>query len=201
MRSISAATGGVGLLLPLVFWVASLLTGTNRRWLAIVFPALVRISLVALSMIVLAQVAILLYAAYLGTSFTTESVPGVLPAVIGVGGLLVGVALIRHALTMGGRFQAHVAGKLLERQAHAEVHDLVDSVARRLGARRPDNIVVGLDPKFFATSAKVLVLGHPQPLHGETLFLSLPLCRVLSLDEMTAIIGHELGHFRGEDTL
>jgi Zn-dependent protease with chaperone function len=201
LRNVSAVVGGAGLLLPLLFWAASLLIGGNRRWLAIVFPGLVRFSLVALSVIVLAQVAILLFAAYLGSSFAAASVPGFLPALIGFGGLLVGLVLFKHALTMGRKLQSHVAGRLLEGQAHAQVHDIVASVARRLGARPPDNIVVGLDPTFFATSADVLLLGHPQPLQGETLFLSLPLCRLLTLEEMTAIIGHELAHFRGEDTL
>jgi hypothetical protein len=35
---------------------------------------------------------------------------------------------------------------------------------------------------------------------GRTMFLSLPLCRILSEPELRSIIGHELGHFRGLDT-
>lgn len=37
-------------------------------------------------------------------------------------------------------------------------------------------------------------------LSGRTLYCSLPLCRILSKEELTSIIGHELGHFKGEDT-
>ena len=37
-------------------------------------------------------------------------------------------------------------------------------------------------------------------LSGLTLFISLPVCRILNEAELRAIIGHELGHFRGEDT-
>ena len=71
----------------------------------------------------------------------------------------------------------------------------------RLGARPPDNIVVGLEPNFFATSADVRAIGSPHVLRGQTLFVSSSLARLFSLDEMSAVIGHELGHFRGDDTV
>ena len=35
---------------------------------------------------------------------------------------------------------------------------------------------------------------------GRTLYLSLPLCRILTQDDLKAIIGHELGHYCGVDT-
>jgi Zn-dependent protease with chaperone function len=35
---------------------------------------------------------------------------------------------------------------------------------------------------------------------GRTLYCSLPLARILTLPEFDAVIGHELGHFRGGDT-
>ncbi len=44
------------------------------------------------------------------------------------------------------------------------------------------------------------VLGEGNILKGETLFLSLPLARIFTVEEMKAVIGHELGHFRGKDT-
>ena len=37
-------------------------------------------------------------------------------------------------------------------------------------------------------------------MEGETLFISLPLSRIFSTGELGAVIGHELGHFRGDDT-
>jgi uncharacterized tellurite resistance protein B-like protein len=37
-------------------------------------------------------------------------------------------------------------------------------------------------------------------LSGETLYISLALARIFTKDEVKAVIGHELGHFRGKDT-
>jgi len=50
------------------------------------------------------------------------------------------------------------------------------------------------------TSADVNILGGDTKLEGETLHLSLPLARILTLEEIKGITGHELGHFRGADT-
>ena len=59
-------------------------------------------------------------------------------------------------------------------------------------------MVVGLDPNFFVTEARVRCLNGT--LSGRTLYCSLPLARILSRAEFDAVIGHELGHFRGQDT-
>jgi Zn-dependent protease with chaperone function len=81
------------------------------------------------------------------------------------------------------------------------LRDRVNSLADHLGAERPDNIVIGLEPNFFVTSAPVNLVGYERQLLGTTLFISLSLMRILSDDEFNAVIGHELGHFRGADTV
>lgn len=62
----------------------------------------------------------------------------------------------------------------------------------------PDNILVGLGVDCYVTEANVTCLK--EKLKGRTLFLSLPLMRRLGKSELLAIVGHELGHFRGADT-
>ena len=37
-------------------------------------------------------------------------------------------------------------------------------------------------------------------LTGRTMYLSLPLCRILTQDELRAVVAHELAHFHGADT-
>ncbi len=67
-----------------------------------------------------------------------------------------------------------------------------------MGARPPDAIVAGLEPNFYVTEANVICLDGK--LKGRTMFVSLPLCRILSLGEMRAVLGHELAHYKGLDT-
>lgn len=74
----------------------------------------------------------------------------------------------------------------------------IDETAQVLSSLRPDHVVVGLDPTFYVTEANVTTLSGK--IEGRTLFCSLPLARILTTAEFTAILGHELGHFRGEDT-
>ena len=62
----------------------------------------------------------------------------------------------------------------------------------------PDHIVVGLDPTFFVTEARVRCVSGV--LKGRTLFVSLPLSRLLTLEEFGAVVAHELAHFTGKDT-
>jgi hypothetical protein len=83
-----------------------------------------------------------------------------------------------------------------------------------VGTAPPRHLIVGLKPNFFATRSPVMCAGEiladrsstAQPsrlassasagageiLTGRTLFISLPLCRVLRVDELASIIGHEL---------
>jgi Zn-dependent protease with chaperone function len=74
----------------------------------------------------------------------------------------------------------------------------VKTLAAKIDALAPENIVVGLDTTFFVIKAEVKCLAAT--LKGRTMYLSLPLCRILNEGELTSIVGHELGHFKGEDT-
>lgn len=63
----------------------------------------------------------------------------------------------------------------------------------------PDNIVVGLFDSFFVT-ANAVQLNDGERLTGNTLHFPLTYASLLSKEENAAIIGHELGHFTGDDT-
>jgi Zn-dependent protease with chaperone function len=77
----------------------------------------------------------------------------------------------------------------------------VREMAQRVHAPVPDNIVLGVDEGFFVTSSSIELYPHRTALTGYTLHLPLPLLALLDKDETAAIIGHELGHFSGDDTL
>ena len=92
-------------------------------------------------------------------------------------------------------------GKPVSASACPSLFSFVNGLAESAGAEAPDNIVIGLEPTFYVTSCDVQVPGMEQPLKGQSLYLSAPLMRLMSRNEMAAIVGHELGHFSGDDTV
>lgn len=71
-------------------------------------------------------------------------------------------------------------------------------MAERLKTEPPKHIVAGIDANFFVTEAPLTV--GSQKLTGRTLFVSIPLLRLLDQQEADAVLGHELAHLRGGDT-
>jgi len=94
--------------------------------------------------------------------------------------------------------EARVFGKILERSNHPQIWDFVETINKKVGGSIPDQIILGMEPNFFVTEAKVICLDGE--FKGKTLFISLPFCRVLTKNELAAIVGHEMGHFIGRDT-
>ncbi len=96
------------------------------------------------------------------------------------------------------RVQATVVGRSLKRSEYPRLWQFVDGLVETTGSDRPQNVVVGLTPEFFVTEAEVQCLDGA--LSGRTMYLSAPLCRILTPKELSAVIAHELGHFKGADT-
>jgi Zn-dependent protease with chaperone function len=115
-------------------------------------------------------------------------------------GALAGVRAVPRAL-FGAVRETHVSafGARVPREQAPELWRLVETTATRLRALPPDEIVAGLDDNFFVTEARVETPNGP--CHRRTLFCSLPLARILTVDEFMAAVAHELGHFRGDDTV
>ncbi len=83
-------------------------------------------------------------------------------------------------------------------QESPELWETVRVAAQRLGTTPPDRIIVGMKPNFYVTE---LAVAHGSGrTEGRTLFLSHTLLKLLSEEEILSIIGHELGHFIGDDT-
>jgi Zn-dependent protease with chaperone function len=201
LQRASITAGTFGITIPCLFWAGSLVAGSNRRRLALIFPSLTRFVVLLLSVLVIAQGTIFTYAVYIGESYAIERVHGALIGAIGIGAIVAALALMKAAFTFGGKLQTTVTGIALTPVDAPSLFDFVGDLAKSLGAVAPTNIVVGLEPNFFVTHADVNAIVDQQVLKGETLFLSVPLCRLLTRHELSAVIGHELGHFRGEDTV
>ena len=86
-----------------------------------------------------------------------------------------------------------------DKENYADLWKFTKAIAEKIGAPVPNNIAIGLEPTFYATSANVKVLSSDANLTGETLYISLPLMRLFTKDEFGAVVGHELGHFKGSD--
>lgn len=75
----------------------------------------------------------------------------------------------------------------------------VRAIASQVGTEAPDAILIGMNTSCYVTEFPVT---HAQGIaRGRTLYLSAPIMQRLSADEVSSIIGHEMGHFKGEDTL
>jgi Zn-dependent protease with chaperone function len=111
---------------------------------------------------------------------------------------VVGAFFIVRPILMGvPRAKTTVVGVQLKESEYPRIWEFIKHLAAQVGARPPDNLVVGLTPNFFVTEARVDCISGT--LDGATMYLSLPLCRILSTQELSAVIFHELSHFKGED--
>ncbi|MGH8028624.1 MAG: M48 family metallopeptidase, partial [Arenimonas sp.] len=103
------------------------------------------------------------------------------------------VAMFRRA-----NIDNEVQGERIERDAAPALWTRLHEFADKLGTAPPDVVVAGVDANFFVTEQSLRVAGEATK--GRTLFVSLPLLRVLAQDEADAVLAHELGHFVGGDT-
>ncbi len=106
-------------------------------------------------------------------------------------------SMIQVALAATRRAGASVVARELSPGDQSRLVEWVRDVAGRAGARPPDHIVAGLTPGIFVTDAAVVCLDGRRA--GRTLYLPLPLARILSEEELRGLVAHELAHFAGDE--
>lgn len=196
----SLLAAAIGILIPVMYLLASVFAGESRKRIAAIFPIVLRFSVLLIAGSVLLQGAILTYAAYIGESYAIERVHFFIIGAIGLGALIGGLKLIGAAMSFGEKLKMNAFGKVLSASDAPQLFNYINSLSEKLGAKAPENIIVGLEPTFYVTSSEIQVPGNEETIKGETLFISAPLSRLLSQEEFASVVGHELGHFRGEDT-
>lgn len=127
---------------------------------------------------------------------------GLAAVVIGVSlwGAVQAVLQLRRALGLFAPDPLVIHGRALSKEEAPGLWRMVDGLAERLGALRPDHVVAGLEGGFFVASGPKILQPGGTALDGRTLYLPLPYLALLRQDEVAAIIGHELAHFAGGDT-
>ena len=198
MRAGAAATAAAGLAWLALIALAGRCARHNRSLLLAVFGPGLRLTIVFLIALVATQAALAIAALYLLESSLVQRVH--LGVLAGIGAAaLVGIAsLARASLSVVQTATTTVVGRRLTEQEHPAVWAFVRDTARGARVLAPHHVVAGLDANFFVTEAPVQTPDGT--LRGRTMYLSLPLTRILSVDELRAIVGHELGHYHGRDT-
>jgi Zn-dependent protease with chaperone function len=191
----SAALLGPGLAVLVV--VASWLGARSRLLLLALFAPGLYVVLGGLVILIALQGSLVFGLVYLAFA-TGARIPAYLPLAVGAATLFGVLALVRAALTSLKRATGAVRGQPLDEAAAPALWARLREIADRVGAGLPRNVVVGVDEGFWVTEAPVVCSGRS--LRGRTLYLSLPTCRILTHDELSAVLGHELAHFRGWDT-
>lgn len=190
----------VGFALLFAIFAAARLASSNRNLLVTLFSPGIKVVLFVLFLLIIVQGAIATYGVYIFEATVVHRVHFFIVGAIGLGAVVGAFAMIRAGLSISRRAKSLVIGKSLTREEQPKLWDFVTNLAQRLSAQAPKHVVIGLEPNFYVTSADVTVIPGSTTHSDETLYLSLPLMRILSRDELAAVVGHELGHFRGEDT-
>ncbi|MGJ7497402.1 M48 family metallopeptidase [Variovorax sp. RT4R15] len=118
---------------------------------------------------------------------------------VGIAGVLAAMAVFYAFWTLFKKLPVRneIEGELLADADAPRLWQRVRELAAKAQAAPPDQIIAGIDTNFFVTESPCTVGNHP--LKGRTLFVSVPLVRVLSTAEADAVLAHELAHLGGGD--
>ncbi|MBV9766173.1 MAG: M48 family metalloprotease [Acidobacteriaceae bacterium] len=197
MTAVLTAVGTV--LFAALVWLAGIASKSNRHLLLRLFrPGFVVSNLVVAALLIIQ--AILITATIRCSQWNKTADDTIFYGVVFGLVALAGVFLtIKPLFGTARRANSLVIGQSLTATDNPSLWQFVSKLALQVGSDPPHHVVVGLTPAFFVTEADVQCIGGA--LSGRTMYLSLPLCRILTVDELSAVIAHELGHFRGEDTV
>lgn len=198
MKSTSIWISGLALILIAGIKFAGIISRKNRLVLLWLFSPGLYLTIFATSILVLANAALLIGAIWYGeTVFIGRIHVGVIVA-LGAGALVGVGAMLKASFAVFERVSSRELGKNASQKEAPQLWRYVKEIAKKVGATPPQNIIVGFNPNFYVTESSVKCLDGT--LEGRSLYLSLPLCRILTKDELSAVIAHEMGHFIGQDT-
>ncbi|WP_348273145.1 M48 family metalloprotease [Methylobacterium sp. ap11] len=116
---------------------------------------------------------------------------------LAAGGALLG---LRRALDAFEPDPLPILGRRITPAEAPGLWRLVEGLAERMGALKPEAVVVGLSDGFFVTAGPAVLEPCGTRRSGRILHLPLPHLALMRGDETAAIIVHELAHYAGGDT-
>lgn len=198
---VSAVVGGAGFALLGLLALAAYLSSSSRRRLVWMFRPSVLFAaggtaVLAVANALLAVVGVLVASAYL-TGRTVEGTSVSLLLVVGTTAVVWAIAMVVVAFSLTRRPMVTVIGLVLDPAVQGGLVAEVGRVAASVGAPVPVHFVASLAPCLFVTEARIACLDGV--LSGRTLCVSLPLGRILTIDEFRALLAHELAHFSRDE--
>ncbi|GAA3508241.1 Zn-dependent protease with chaperone function [Streptosporangium album] len=106
-------------------------------------------------------------------------------------------ALVRALWMVSRRKDGEQPGVAVSREHEPELWRTVEELARRVQTSPPDEIRLVAEVNA-AVSEDTRLLGLRAT--GRRMYIGLPLLQILTVDEMRAVLGHELGHYSGAHT-
>lgn len=192
----------VNLALPAIYLLVATILGRNRDWLARGFPVLVRVILSILPLLLAVQGVLVWVASW--ELVALDILPGdwrLIAVLAGIGGSLVlaGITIIADLRRMLEIDPIRVIGVEVSADEMPGLFARVKRIATRLGSREPERVIIGIEPNAFIANTTIRLRGVGDLPTAVTLYLPTAALRVFEDAELDALIGHELGHFRGAD--
>jgi|HubBroStandDraft_3_1064219.scaffolds.fasta_scaffold37453_2 Zn-dependent protease with chaperone function len=191
----SASVFALTIFLPAVYAALTYAISRRAEWLAACFPWVVRLAMVGLAILLVLHGVLILYA-----GFVVGDLFGFLLVLsLGLGFAWLALLILSEALSLWMIQPLSIVGIVLTPEQLPGLTARVAQLAKRLNARVPDRIVVGLEPRAFVTSLPLNLRGQGLLPAAETLYLSTYCLRAFDEPQLDALIGHELAHFRAGD--
>lgn len=185
--------------LPLINFALPYALGKHRALLGHVYAAVFPIVIIASILILIAGVALASLAAHILLKWTFEVIWHFLYIVIGIGALGLLAAIFTAISKSFSKSRTTEFGCAVSPKDVPGLNAIINKLSEELGAQRPQNIILGASPNFYVTNAPIKVLPSGKKLNGETIFISATLAKLLNKKELSAVIAHELMHYKGDD--
>ncbi len=198
VKSLSITTVVIALCTIFIITLLGTLARINSHFLLWSLRFGMIITVLSSAFLVLVQCCLLAYTLYITESYYTGYIHPKLILVIGLIGTIAALNIIKSVWD-AFKFEDFVRGISVDKNEQKRIWELAEETAQAVGTQKPDNIILGLGNNYFVTETKINC--YSGEMKGRTLFISLSLLSLLSPTELKAIIGHELAHFKGQDTI